>query len=56
MKAAVLTPTRFERAGDAAMPDALARELGWEVIQSELLFEGGNIVVPHATGGGKGRK
>lgn len=40
----LVTPARFDRAGDRAMAQAVAGALGWPVMQSELLFEGGNVV------------
>jgi len=40
----LLVPKRFERADDREMARAVAAELGWPVVESELLFEGGNVV------------
>lgn len=43
-KTELLTSKRFERADDAAMARALARDHAWSVRSSELLFEGGNVL------------
>lgn len=40
----LLAPTRFERWGDAAMASAVAETMGWVLQNSELSFEGGNVV------------
>lgn len=40
----LLVPRRFDRADDREMARAVANDLGWPVVESELLFEGGNIV------------
>jgi len=41
----LLVSREFDRACDRDVPDALAGHFGWEVRESELCFEGGNIVV-----------
>jgi len=40
----LLVPRRFDRADDRRMAGAVAADQGWPIVESELLFEGGNIV------------
>lgn len=40
----LLVPKRFDRAQDREMPRAVSQALGWPVIESDLVFEGGNVV------------
>lgn len=40
----LLTPREFDRAGDRAMAAEVAARYGYDVMESKLFFEGGNIV------------